>query len=154
MSSISYEFFTTKFGTDSPIGFTSEGGLYVQLINNTGTSVKGTIVVASATAGVNNAVDIASAGSQLPLGVIYEDGVADGDPVKVVVAGRAQVLLRNNESAVQGYWCGVSTLTAGRMVQSNLLPTLLATVMQGIGRSLETVLGGDDILAYVLLHFS
>lgn len=110
---VSYELFNSRFPSGTN-GFTSEGGIYEIFINKTGAdSVKGTIVVASTS--VDNAVSIAPAGSPMPIGVIYESGIADGSSVKVVVYGKAQVLLADGHAATHGYWCGVSSLVAGRM---------------------------------------
>ena len=82
-------------------GFTPDGGVYQTFYHKTGaSSVKGAIVMSSA--GTDSAVDIASASTYFAIGVIYEDGIADGFPVKVVVYGRAQVLLRNAEASTRG----------------------------------------------------
>lgn len=77
--------------------FTPDGGLYQTFINQTGTSVKSTIVMQAA--GTDNAVATASASSPLAIGVIYESDVTNGSPVKVVTYGRAQVLLRDGHKA-------------------------------------------------------
>lgn len=143
---VSYDLFTSRLGSGNNIGFTPEGGLYLTLVNNTGLSVKGTIVIASAT--VDNGVDIAPASSQMPIGVIYESGVANGSLVKVVVYGKAEVLLRDGESATNGYWAGTS-VDSGRMYQA-AIPSLLPG--QQIGNSLEDKASGTDVLSYVFVH--
>jgi len=146
---VSYELFTTKVGSGNS-GFTSEGGIYETFINNTGISIKGTIVSASTI--VSNAVDIASASSQMSIGVIYENGVIDGLPVKVVVYGKAQVLLKNGVTSTNGYWCGVSDV-AGRMYQLSLVPSTIEYNRE-IGHSLETNIGVLNVLSLVQLHFN
>ena len=108
---VSYELYNSRFPSDGN-GFTTEGGVYETYVNNTGTSVKGTIVIASTS--VDNGVDIAPANSISAIGIIYESGIANGNNVKVVVYGKAEVLLKNDVAATRGYWCGVSD-TAGRM---------------------------------------
>jgi hypothetical protein len=131
-------------------GFTAEGGLYQTYINRTGSaSVKGTIVVSSTA--YDNAVAIAPASSQMSIGVIYEGGIANGSPVKVVISGKAQVLLQDTNDSFQGYWCGTS-LTPGRMFQNATLPVL--NEWQAIGHSMEDVTSGTNVLAWVTLQFN
>ncbi len=147
---ISYELFSARVGSTSG-GFTPDGGIYETFINTTGISVKGTIVVASTT--TNNAVDIAPIGSTMPIGVIYENEVPNGSPVKVVVYGKAEVLLEDNQSATTGYWCSVSNTVAGRMFQQPSEPTD-TNHNREIGHSLQTVDSGTDVLALIQLHFN
>lgn len=146
---VSYELLTSKLGSGSN-GFTSEGGMYETFINNTGISVKGTVVVASTI--VNNAVDMAPTNSTMPIGVIYENGIINGSPVKVVVYGKAQVLLKDIESSVKGYWCGVSDIP-GRMYQQSLAPDT-AEHNREIGHSLENNVSGIGVLSLVQIHFN
>ena len=131
-------------------GFTSYGGYYETFKNNTGTSVEGTIVIASTSE--YNAVDIALADSSSPIGVIYESGIINGNPVKVVVSGKAQVLLNNLVPSALGYWCGVSA-TAGRMYQSATVPSTTEHNRE-IGHSLESQGAGTDVRSLVQIHFN
>ncbi len=148
---VSYDLFASR-GGNSGSGFTSEGGYYETFVNNTGAeSIKGTIVVASSTA--NNGVSIAPAGSVMPIGVIYEDGVDNNAEVKVVVYGKAQVLLKNGEAATAGYWCGVSVDTAGRMYQVSTSPST-SEHNREIGHSLQSAVSGTNVLSLVQLHFN
>lgn len=146
---VSYELFSEKAGGIN-CGFTPEGGIYQTFVNNTGTSVKGTIVIASAS--VDNAVDIAPGESKVPLGIIYENGIANGALVKVVTSGKAQVLLENTKHSTRGHWCGVSP-TAGRMYQKISAPTTISEHSREIGHSLESKNSGTDILSTVQLQF-
>ncbi|MDD2376687.1 MAG: hypothetical protein PHD15_04735 [Clostridia bacterium] len=146
---VSYELLKNRIGSGSN-GFTLEGGIYQTFINNTGTSIKGTIVVASTT--VSNAVDIAPTSSNMPIGVIYESDITNGSLVKVVVYGKAQVLLKNDEVATRGYWCGVSDI-AGRMYQQSTVPST-TEYNREIGHSLENNTSGTDILSLVQIHFN
>lgn len=146
---MSYELFTTKFGNISN-GFTPEGGIYETFINNTGTSIKGTIVVASIT--VDNAVDIAPANSNMPIGVIYEDGITNGSFVKVIVYGKAQVLLKDGEVSTNGYWCGVSDVD-GRMYQLSTVPST-TEYNREIGHSLESNISDVNVLSLIQMHFN
>lgn len=143
---VSLELFKNRLGTGI-IGFTPEGGMYETFINNTGVSVKGTIVVASTA--VNNGVDIAPANSEMFIGVIYEDGISNGLPVKVIVYGKAEVLLKNTLASTRGYWCGVSDV-AGRMYQLNSVPA--ADHNKEIGHSLESKVAGTNVLSLVQIH--
>lgn len=146
---VSYDLFSQRFGTGSS-GITTDGGFFQTFINNTGSSVKGTIVIASTT--VNNAVDIAPANSDSPIGVILENGVANGQPVKVVVYGKAEVLLKDSTSSTRGYWCGVSDV-AGRMYQLSTVPSTTEHSRE-IGHSLESKSAGTNVLSLVTIHFN
>jgi hypothetical protein len=146
---VSYDLFSSRLGGTS--GFTSEGGFFQYFVNNTGaTSILGTIVVASTT--LANAVMVAPANSPMPIGIIAESGIANGDPVKVVTYGKAYVLLENGLSSSLGYWCGVSP-TAGRMYQLLAVPTTLDHNRE-IGYSLQANSSGTDVLSLVQVHFN
>lgn len=144
---MSYELLSARFGSS---GFTPDVGIYQTFINNTGTSVKGTIVVASSS--VDNAVDIAPANSSFPIGVVFESGVSNGSSVKVVIYGKAQVLLKNSETSTHGYWCGVSDVN-GRMYELVTVPNV-TDHWKEVGHSLETKTGGTDVLVWVQVHFN
>lgn len=147
---VSYDLFVERIGSGA-IGFTPEGGIYGSFINNTGTSLKGTVVAISSS--LPNAVDIAPAGSVTPVGVIYESGIPNGSPVKIVIYGKAEVLLENSQASSLGYWCGVSTTQAGRMIQLSTVP-ITEQLNNRIGYSLQSVSGGTDVLSLVQLHFA
>lgn len=132
------------------LGVTNEGGIYSTFINNTGTSVKGTIAIASTS--VENGVDIAPASSGMPIGIIYESGIPNGSEVKVVVCGKAQVLLATSSTATKGFWCGVSSV-AGRMIQMSTTATVISENCAHIGHSLQTITAAGS-LAYVQLQFN
>lgn len=138
--------------------FTAEGGLAVQLINKTGAvSVKGTVVETSPTD--DNAVGLEEADGLDPIGVIYEDGVVDGDPVWVVVSGVAEVLLEDGTASTRNYWVRTSTSVAGRADATNAGPpggtvAALETHAKEIGHCLESKTSGSDVLAKCVLHFN
>lgn len=150
MSSIvSLDYYTRQLGTTNS-GITEDGGFYQTFINNTGSaSVKGTIVTASST---DNAVIIAPANSVSPIGIIYDNGIANGSSVKVVTYGRAQVLLLDGSSSTAGYWCGVSS-TAGRFYNLPSPPND-SSHSREVGHSLQTVSSGTNKLVYVQIHFN
>ena len=146
---VSYELSASKIGGNGT-GFTSEGGIYQTFINDTGAvSIKGTIVVASTA--ISDAVQIAPASSVMPIGVIYEDGVADGNNVKVVTYGKAEVLLKDGEESNYGYWSAVSDV-AGRMFQE-ATPNASEHYRE-IGHSLDEKTSGTDVLSLVQIHFN
>lgn len=92
-------------------GITADGGFAVSLVNATGgASVKGTPVVAGSVAG---SVIKSPTGSIYPIGMIYEDGIANGAACWVVVAGIAQVLLDATANATPQMFVGTSDTTAG-----------------------------------------
>lgn len=146
---VSYDLFNSKIGGGNS-GFTSDGGYYETFINNTGTSVKGTIVCASTS--VTNGVDIAPISATFAIGVIYESNISNGNPVKVVVSGKAQVLLKNTVASTLGYWCGVSDV-AGRMYQNSTVPSTIEHDRE-IGHSLESKTAGTNVLSFVQIHFN
>lgn len=147
-SLVNYDLFTSRLGIGN-CGFTLEGGFYEKFINNTGLSVKGTIVVISTT--ISNGVDIAEANSKSAIGVIYESGIPNGSAIKVVVYGKAQVLLKDGESSNNGYCYGTSDVP-GRMYKINIVEQNLDFGKQ-IGYSLEEKSSGTDTLALVHLNF-
>jgi len=146
---VGYGLFTARLGSGTN-GMTTEGGFFETFTNNTGVSVKGTIVVASTT--VDNAVDTAPADSPMPIGIIYESGIANGSPVKVVVYGKTEVLLKDGLAATRGYWCGVSD-TAGRMYQAATVPSTTEHNRE-TGHSLKTTASGTDVLSLIQVHFN
>jgi len=132
-------------------GMTPEGGFVIKLTNRTGaTSVKGTIVMADT---VNdNAVKVATSGTDMPVGIIYNSGVADGSEVWVVVSGIAEVLLKDATASTRGYWVGVSNV-AGRADATNANPNPVAHFTE-IGHCLESKNAGTNVLAKCIIHFN
>lgn len=153
MNTISIELAEQLFsgGGAGGSGFTADGGIYITLINNTGViTQKGTIVAASQL--TNNAARIAPGNYDQPIGVIAEDGILIGQPVKVVVSGKAYVLLKDLTAATRGYWCGVSDIP-GRMYQQTDPPSTTEHNRE-IGHCLESVTAGVNKLALCVLHFN
>jgi len=148
--SVSYELITSRL--PSSVGFTTEGGMFGYYINDTDAdSVLGTIVRTSLV--VANGVSVAPAGNEMPIGIIGESGIAVGNLVKVIVSGKAYVLLEDTESSSLGYWCGVSTISQGRMQQTASVPDTTDHFRE-IGHSLQAVAGGTNVLSLVILHFN
>lgn len=148
----------SDFSPSDYIKFTDEGGLAVRLTNKTGAaSVKGTLVGAGTT--VAKSFEINPADNPKPIGVVYEDGIADGELCWVVTAGLCQVLLEDTTAATAGYWVKVSDNDAGRADAQNLSPpggtiTALEDHLSEIGHCLESVSAGTDKLCWILMHFN
>jgi len=137
-------------------GMSRDGGYALRLINKTGApSIKGTLVEASSTAG---AFDISDANEDQPIGIVYENGIADGSLCWIITSGRCQVLLKDSTATTAGYWVRTSD-TGGRALGSNATPPgggipELDIHMQEIGHSLETNTGGTNVLVYIICHFN
>lgn len=144
-------------GSDN-VMVTEEGGLAIRLVNDTGaSSVKGTVVAASTS--VESAFDEVAADATNAIGVVYEDGIADGQSCWVAIQGRAQVLLEDSTASTVGYWVKVSDTQAGRADATNALHpggTIAAIEdhLSEIGHCLESVTAGTDELAWCILHFN
>ena len=150
-SNVTLEYLNTVLPSGGNIGFTVDGGIFITVINNTGTtSVKGSIVSASPT--VDNAVILAPANYIQALGVVFEDGIANGSPMKVVVSGKAYVLMKNGQAATRAYWVGVSDTVARAYMLVD--PSSVTIHNSEIGHSLETKTSGTNVLALINLHFN
>jgi len=128
---------------------TPEGGFAVRLTNESGAvTVKGQIVSHKGT--VANAFDLTAVDANHCLGVVYESGIADATECWVVVAGIAQVLMKN--AATMGHICRIPLNTddgeaAGYAMDASQSST--ASVYK-IGDVLETA--DAEVLCKVLLH--
>ncbi len=149
----------TRVGAGANALTTEEGGLAIRLINNTGAaSVKGSVVDASHS--VEAAVELEGAGDLDPIGVIYDDGVADGDWVWIVVSGIADVLLEDGTGSTYGNWVETSGTAAGRADATNAAPPASGVIgevqehFREIGHCLETKGAGTGVLARCVLHFN
>lgn len=144
------------FGNNK-VGISELGGVAVKLINKTGApSVKGTIVRADNT--TDDAFDIAAADEIQPIGIVYEDGVADASECWVIIYGIADILLKDTTASTHGNWVYTSD-AAGRAEATLAAPPgggipELEIHMGEIGHALESIAGGADVLARVCLHFN
>jgi hypothetical protein len=145
-----------------PIGkqsvLTPEGGIAIYMKNGTGAaSVKGTLVCTSDADDFS--VSVCAAGDKDTIGVIYDSGVANGDLVRVVVSGVADVLLQDGTAATRGYWCRLSATQAGRLNATNAAPPG-GTIVEidnhfaEVGHSLQSVTAGSNKLCRIALHFN
>jgi hypothetical protein len=135
---------------------TPDGGLAVQLVNKTGAiAVKGSLVSMHTT--IDSAVQLAAADSAVVCGVIGDYGAVDGDPVWVVIAGNADVLLQDSTLAIRSGWARVSATVSGRADITNAAPPngSIANAdihFKGIGCSQQSVSAGTNKLCRVLLN--
>lgn len=132
------------------------GGLAVKMINYTGSaSVKGMLVETNETTsnGFEELSDLYDC-----VGVVYEDGVADGEECFVVISGIAEVLLKDTTASTTGNWVKASDVN-GRADATLALPSggtigQLQEHFQEIGHCIETKTAGTDVLAKIVLHFN
>jgi hypothetical protein len=138
------------------IKFTAEGGLAVQYLNKSGAAtIKGYCVTSSDA--VADAVKLVPVGEPSCIGVFLDNGVADGEPAWVVVAGRAYAYFWGD--SVKGHLArtGLAADTgevAGRAL-SEAVPSSPFNVDKHfceIGHVLEARTGAG--LALVNLHFN
>ena len=128
---------------------TPEGGFAVRLTNKSGAvTVKGQIV--GIKTGTDNAFDLTAVGATYNLGVVYESGVADAAECWVVVAGIAQVLMKN--AAERGQLCRIPLNTdAGEAAGYAMAAAQSDTAsVYKIGDVLESA--AAEALCKVLLH--
>lgn len=138
------------------LNLTPEGGFFVNLVNDTGAvSVKGTVVTSSSS--VNNGcskiiVDVPDA-----IGVIYDDGVANGQPVRVVTSGIADVYFIGNTTRkhlARTFITGDAGYVIGQALSEAAPTSPFASDKHfcEIGHLLESRTGAG--LAKVSLHFN
>lgn len=125
---------------------TDDGNTIVRWKNGSGTtSVRGTL--ADPSTSEDNAVRIASAGSEDVIGVFYESGIANGDDVWVATSGRVQMLLEDGVGAVRGQYLITSTTAGGRVEAVSSLPSLFQRDRK-VGMATESVAAGTDVLVW------
>lgn len=137
------------------VRMTPEGGIAIKLENDTGANtVKGQLARASTS--TDDAFELATASEEECIGVIYEDGIADGNDCWIVIGGIADVLFEDNHGTTRGYWVGSSTTDAGYAVTAAAVPAA-PRHFEEIGHCIETVAAGGagtNIYARCVLHFN
>lgn len=129
---------------------TPDGGIAISLINKTGAaSVKGTVVSTSST--TDNAF-MAQASELDSIGVVYESGIADAAACLVVVAGIADVLLKDGTASTRNHFVFASA-TDGR-AETKAVPANIDEHFKEIGHCLESKIAGTDVLFKCVLHFN
>ncbi|MCU0641818.1 MAG: hypothetical protein MUC35_07060, partial [Candidatus Margulisbacteria bacterium] len=133
---------------------TPEGGYAIRLKNFTGaTSVKGTLAAISNEVSGEMGFLATPAESDRPIGAVYDSGVANGEYCWVVVAGIADVLLKNSTATAAGYFMMTSD-AAGRALPKADGPQNVAEHNREIGHCLETKSAGTNVLAKIVMHFN
>ena len=123
-----------------------------RIINKTGVvSVKGTLVETSDT--TDFAFRVSVGDTYECIGVVYEDGVADGDRCLIIDRGIAEVLLKNATGCTHHDWMGVSDV-AGRAYSGGASPPAAPTYFKEVGHCFQTNAGGTDELAEIEVHFN
>jgi hypothetical protein len=138
---------------------TPEGGFAVKLKNGTGApTIKGTLVQASSTSDLTVKKMIAD--ESVPVGVIYDNGIADGEDCWIVVSGLADFLLEDGTGCAPGNWAVVSENQDGRISSESATPPPSGTIAEiqlhfkEVGHCLETKNSGTDVLARCVIHFN
>lgn len=139
-----------------PVMFTPEGGVAVWMINKTGApSWKGAVVDTHGS--VANAVRLVPVDVPDAMGIIYDDGVADGDLVRVVFAGAAEVFYVGSVSL--RYFARITTAAdtgdeAGKAIAEPFPTAPFSTDkhFMEIGHTRESRVGAG--LALTMLHFN
>jgi len=147
-------------GTDYQIGgqlHTLDGGKAYKYINGTGTtSVKGSVVKLDV---FDDTVILNPADDPMPMGVVYEPGVADGQEMWVVTEGDAFVLLEDGTGATAGNWAKVSDSVSGRADVSLTAPAggTIAAIedhFTEMGHCERSASSGTDVLCKIHLHWN
>lgn len=142
--------------SDTKVRLTKEGGVGILMTNKTGAaSVKGSVV--SLHSGFVNAVKLVEVDTPDPMGVIYEDGVADGEEVIVVFSGITKVLFVGSTTIghfARNCMSTDSGATAGQAIDEAYPSAPFATDkhFMEIGHICESRVGAG--LANVILHFN
>jgi hypothetical protein len=140
--------------SSSKMKFTAEGGLAIKLTNKTGVaSVKGSVV--SCSTGTDNSF-ILQANEYDSIGVVYENSIADASECWVVIAGIAEVLLKNSTASTRGD-IAFAADTDGRFIStspSGSPPVATDTHFKEIGHVLESKSSGTNVLCKCILHFN
>jgi len=136
---------------------TDEGGFVISLLNKTGApSVKGSVVAASAT--TDEGFRLITVNSPDPIGVVYEDGISDGESCLVVVSGIAEILFVGNTT--RGHLArGFLTADGGSYVAGKALSEAVPTSpfasdkhFYEIGHVIQSRVGAG--LAKCVIHFN
>ncbi|MFA6455764.1 MAG: hypothetical protein WCW40_02995 [Bacteroidota bacterium] len=136
--------------SSTKVALTPEGGIAIKVKNRTGAlTVKGTLVTPFG-ADQDNACTLAPATSDRPSGVMYSSNVAvDGD-CWIIVAGIADVLLKDNVATTRG-WVVITSSIAGQADCTNDVSG--ANHDKECGHFLETKTGSTNQLAKAIIHF-
>lgn len=134
---------------------TPEGGYAIRIINKTGAnSIKGTTLKGSSS--FDNGVELTVNDDVDPIGIMYSNGVPDGEYVWIVKSGKAYVLY--GTAVTRGTFARIpvvaDSIASGRAVAEALPTPPLATDkhFQEIGHPIESI--GAPGLALTMVHFN
>lgn len=124
----------------------------ISLTNKTGSSsVKGSVVSASDT------TDLAfklQSNEYDAIGIVLESGIADGQECKIVISGKAQVLLKDSTASARGQVL-FSADTDGRAIASDIpTPPNADSHFKEIGHCIESKGTGTNVLCWGVIHFN
>ena len=131
------------------------GAFAVWMTNRTGAaSIKGTIVTASRD--YDSAIMIEDADNGYDaFGIIYQNGVLDGNQVLVIVAGIAEVLIQDGQAVAHGNLMRCSDTVDGRAIPVNIPPPPNQDQhFKEIGHCIESKASGTNVLAKCIVHFN
>ncbi len=135
------------------IGITPNGhmGFGSRLINKTGVpSVKGTIVDSTTD---DFSFKVADASSNHVIGIVFDDGIVDGELCLVIMVGIAQVLLKDATLSTAGNWVKTSNV-AGRADATEGSPPAAPTHFLEVGHCIQTKGADTDVLAEIVVHLN
>ncbi len=134
---------------------TPEGGYAVLITNKSGAvTVKGKLAVTSTS--VDSAVQLAGANDTECFGIFYESDIARGAETWVIVAGFADVLLKNNTAGTHGNWVEASD-EAGYGDATATSPPAAPDHFHEVGHCTESVSAageGTHVLCRCMIHFN
>jgi len=126
------------------------GGICTKLINNTGVpSVRGTLV--KACLAKDRCFILTPPISDEVLGVVYDDGVQPGDECRIVIAGVAELLLKDGTGSIRGNRAEVSDIP-GRALAIGLHPNPNNSLIE-VGHILENKAPGINVLALCFMQY-
>jgi len=135
------------------IGISPLGGLCSMLTNKTGSATVAGKLVHPHTNDLS--FETAEADDVDCLGAVLDAGVADGDEAWIVVAGFANVLLKDNTAGTAGNWVAASD-EAGYADATNASPAAAPAHFKEIGHCLESISAGGEgthQMCQIMLHF-
>ena len=131
------------------------GGDLTRLTNKTGgVSEAGRLIEASTT--TDDAFEYADANGTECMGIIYEDGVPDGDECWIAEGKIAEVLFEDNHGPNRHDWVATSISEAG-YATSQESPAASPQHFREIGHCIQSVSAGGEgthVKARCLLHFN
>lgn len=151
-SAISKEYIDQYLITQySTYNFTPEGGFYYLFTNNTGTnSLKGNMCYLNEVGygSLLLAKTDNDGTNRKPIGVMYDTGISIGQPTKIVVCGKAQLLLEDGIAVTSGSKLILSTVAGRVKVGASNFDT---NSINFVGYALEPQSSGTNVLvlAYV-----